>query len=90
LLTAGRSASIAPINVIEDRMALPGIDSQTQVQILEATKMNAAATLAAALIAAAGRAHSPQEAVQLTNRLALLLFPVSGRTAALGNDEPHT
>jgi len=51
------------------------IDPKQEMVFLNSIRLNSAATLAAALIQAAGRPHSPEEAVALTQDIAYLLNP---------------
>jgi hypothetical protein len=59
----------------EDLAMAVGTEIQLMAQITEATKKNAAATLAAALITASGRAHSVGEAVKLMHDIEWTLWP---------------
>ena len=69
---------------------------QEVVKLVSATQTNAAATLAAAIIAASGRPHSVNEALKVLNDVKLSLFPLPGsgyydhwkKEAKL--DVPHT
>ncbi len=45
-------------------------------QLTEATKWQTAATLASSIIAASGRAHSIQQALEITRNFHFAMFPV--------------
>lgn len=57
-------------------------------QLLNAQRTTAAATLAAALIGASGRPHSPAEAVRLTFEIQRGMSP-DGRRAEPLSEQPH-
>ena len=54
---------------------MASLETQISATGVQATKLNAAATLAAALIAASGRPHSVDEALQLVRDFQWSLWP---------------